>query len=58
MKKNRLQTTQNEAKLENFGTRPRGDADYKRMRVKGTGGNNPESGKTIRPVTHEEGQVT
>ena len=33
-----------------FGTRQ--DADYKHMKVKGTGGNNQGS------VTHEEGQVT
>ena len=45
-------------RTKHFGTRQRGDADYKHMKVKGTGGNNPGSGETIRPVTHEEGQVT
>ena len=31
---------------------------YEHMGEEGTGGHNQESGKTIRPVTHEEGQVT
>ena len=35
-----------------FGTRQGEDADYKHMKVKGTGGNNQGS------VTQEEGQVT
>ena len=39
-------------RTKHFGTRQRGDADYKHMKVKGTGGNNQGS------VTHEEGQVT
>ena len=31
---------------------------YEHMGEEGTGGHNQESGETIRPVTHEEGQVT
>ena len=31
---------------------------YEHMGEEGTGGHNQESGETIGPVTHEEGQVT